>query len=52
MVQVTHFIGIGCTWKHNIDGNLSISLIQKSAAETFVESLGLTSLSVSTLLTE
>ncbi len=51
MVQVTHFIGIECTWKHNIDGNLSISLIQKSAAETFVESLGLTSLSVSTFTT-
>ncbi|MFN9981486.1 MAG: hypothetical protein ACK53Y_16295, partial [bacterium] len=51
MVQVTHFIGIECTWKHNIDGNLSISLIQKSAAETFVESLGLTSLSLSTFTT-
>jgi hypothetical protein len=51
MVKVTHFLGIEFTSKHSIDGNFSISLIQKSAAETLIESLGLTSLSVSTFTT-
>jgi hypothetical protein len=41
MGQVTHLLGIEFTWKHHIDGHLSVSLTQQSFAESLLASLGI-----------
>ncbi len=51
MGQVTQFLGIEFTWKHHTDGNPSVSLTQQSFAETLIESLNLSTASVSTFTT-
>jgi hypothetical protein len=51
MGQVTQFLGIEFTWKRHKDGHLSVSLTQQSFAETWIESLGFASASVSTFTT-
>jgi hypothetical protein len=51
MGQATQFLGIEFTWKHHSDGNLSVSLTQQSFAETLIESLNLSTVSVSTFTT-
>jgi len=47
----SHFLGIEFSWKFHDDGNLTVNLTQQSFAETLIESLGLDSLSSSTLTT-
>jgi len=49
--HVSHFLGIEFSWKFHDDGNLTVNLTQQSFAETLIESLGLDSLSSSTLTT-
>jgi hypothetical protein len=51
MGQVTQFLGIEFTWNHHSDGNISITLTQQSFAETLIESLNLSTASVSTFTT-
>jgi hypothetical protein len=50
MGQVTHFLGIGFTWKNDMDGNLRVSITQQSFAETLIDSLAFAS-AISTFAT-
>lgn len=49
--QASHFLGIEFTWKHHMDGHLSVCLTQQSFTDTLIDSLGFTSLSASTFTT-
>jgi len=41
MGQVSHFLGIEFTWKHLLNGHLSVSLTQQSFTDTLLDSLGI-----------
>jgi hypothetical protein len=51
MGHVTQFLGIEFTWNYHSDGDLSITLPQQSFTETLIESLNLSTASVSTFAT-
>jgi hypothetical protein len=48
MGQVSHFLGIEFAWTHHSDGHITVNLTQQSFLETLIESLGFSSLSLST----
>jgi hypothetical protein len=52
MGQVSHFLGIGFTWKYHDDGYLTVSLTQQSFADDLIEALGFASFIISTFLTQ
>jgi len=51
MGQVSLFLGTEFTWIHHDDGNISVSLTQQSFIETLLESLNITSTTISTFTT-
>jgi hypothetical protein len=51
MGQVSLFLGTEFTWIHHDDGKLSVSLTQQSFIETLLESLHITSTTMSTFTT-
>jgi len=51
MGQVSLFLGTEFTWIHHGDGNLSVSLTQQSFIETLLESLHISSTTMSTFTT-
>jgi len=51
MGQVSHFLGIEFTWKHLPGGHLSVSLTQQSFTDTLLESLGISTTTLSSYTT-
>jgi len=51
MGQVSHFLGMEFTWTHHPDGHVSILLTQQSFTENLLESLGITTDSISMFTT-